>query len=311
VWAPTNNANSNTCKDCGGASGTFKGASCPREKTTVQTLTIKPGYWRTSLNSTVIGSCPSPEFCVGGRMNNTGSSICEVGHEGPFCMVCQENFYPGVVGNCIACTEGTLGKYLVIALLLGSVAFVAGIIVVFKPYKMISGSGWRRIRNLCKILFIFVQIMNSIPSIFDVLFPSPFKEFMSWLALPALDIDVASFLGCIQVTNYFSQTLAATLFPLSLIFLILMVYLLRVVLCARGPAQIARLRVKCIEAALLVVYVFLPVASRIIFGCFTCESFDDGSKVLVKDYSISCETQTYKFMVVFSGAMIAVWPVGP
>jgi len=309
VWAPTSKDDENNCKLCGGTSGTFMGASCPREQTTVQTLTVKDGYWRTSYNSTVIAPCPTPEFCVGG--NNSVSSICEVGHGGPFCMVCQEDYYPGVVGNCIACAKGTLGKYLVIGALLGSIALFAGLVLYFKPYKMISDAGWRRIRNLGKILFVFVQIMTSVPSVFDVLFPSPFKEVMDYLALPALDIDVAFFLGCIQVTTYYSQTLAATLFPISLIVIIFMAYVIRLVIFTLSPTQSARLRVKCIEAALLVVYIFLPVASRIIFGCFACESLDDGRRVLVKDYSLSCETQTYKFMVVFSGVMIAVWPVGP
>ena len=308
VWAPTSKDDRNKCKLCGGTSGTFMGASCPRGRTTVQTLTVKRGYWRTSHNSTVIASCPTPEFCAGG--NKSDSSICEVGHEGPFCMVCQRDYYPGVIGNCIACTEGTLGKYLVIGTLLGSVAVVTGLTVYFKPYKWITSTGWRRIRNLSKILFVFVQIMTSVPSVFDVLFPSPFKEVMDYLALPALDIDVASFLGCIQVTTYYSQTLAATLFPISLIVLIFMVYIFRLIIFTLSPSQSARLRVKCIEAALLVVYIFLPVASRIIFGCFACESLDDGRTVLVKDYSLSCETQTYKVMVVFSGIMIAVWPIG-
>ena len=44
--------------------------------------------------------------------------------------------------------------------------------------------------------------------------------------------------------------------------------------------------------------------------CFACESFDDGSLLLVADYSLSCETKLYKAMRFYSVLMLLVWPVG-
>jgi hypothetical protein len=59
-----------------------------------------------------------------------------------------------------------------------------------------------------------------------------------------------------------------------------------------------------------VLYVFLPVASRVVFGIFACETFDDGTIMLVADYSLSCSDERYMSYRFFSIAMLFVWPVG-
>ena len=81
---------------------------------------------------------------------------------------------------------------------------------------------------------------------------------------------------------------------------------------ARSNTSLERnlLRSRCQGAAILVVYVFLPVASRTIFGLFQCEAFDGGYKMLVADYSVSCNTDTYTLMYSFAITMLIIWPVG-
>lgn len=67
---------------------------------------------------------------------------------------------------------------------------------------------------------------------------------------------------------------------------------------------------RCMGIVLLVLYIFLPVSSRVVFGIFACESFDDGTNMLVADYSLSCNDKRYMGYRVFSIAMLFVWPVG-
>jgi hypothetical protein len=74
--------------------------------------------------------------------------------------------------------------------------------------------------------------------------------------------------------------------------------------------DVGTLRSQCTGASLLVLYVFLLVASRVLLGCFPCEEFDNGSHMLKAGYSISCESSTRNGMAVYSSVMALVWHVG-
>jgi hypothetical protein len=88
---------------------------------TIPTFELKPGYWRTSVNSSNIETCLNPEHCVGGP---NASSYCAEGHTGPLCATCKESY--GGVGrsenlSCSKCSGSTslavvLGLCLVILL---------------------------------------------------------------------------------------------------------------------------------------------------------------------------------------------------
>lgn len=67
------------CEECG--NGANKGIACPDEGTTLQTVTVEEGWWRSSSSSGEFRQCPQAELCVGGT---DGEDICEVGHTGPY-----------------------------------------------------------------------------------------------------------------------------------------------------------------------------------------------------------------------------------
>ena len=161
-------------------------------------------------------------------------------------------------------------------------------------------------------MFVFLQIISAIPIIFDVNFPAPLNQLLIFLGFPALDIDIATFVGCIDYSaDYYDQIVATSILPLGLILVIGAVYAAAEKLAGEGNGDAAtRLRNQCASVSVLLVYVVLPVASRIIFGCFSCEDFDDGSRLLVADYSLSCKTSVHGIMVIFSIIMVVVWPFG-
>ena len=70
------------------------------------------------------------------------------------------------------------------------------------------------------------------------------------------------------------------------------------------------LMTKCSGVVILVVYIFLPLSSRALFGCFRCEDFDDGSELLQADYSLSCKDDRYTLMVAYALVMLFIWPLG-
>lgn len=54
--------------------------------TTLETLKLEPGYWRTGNTSIDVRECPVAEACVGGTggTGRNGTNYCRDGHEGPY-----------------------------------------------------------------------------------------------------------------------------------------------------------------------------------------------------------------------------------
>ena len=326
VWIYNEKTETTGCVECG-EKGALNGADCPLVGTTVDTITLKFGYWRTSASSDDIRKCRQPEFCVGG---DDSEDYCEIGHTGPYCAVCLANYYPSVLGNCSECQDGTTQGYLMVGGIGLSIILIIAAVVKMKPHKRISETSYKRLKNLAKILFVFLQILCSVPVLFGVLFPNPFRNFLNVLGIPALTLPVATVMGCLFVSDYYMQLLVATLFPLAVNALVFLVYVAIVALrmrraqvdkintevriqamtATKGPSPDLRLFNTCVAISLLVVYVFLPAASRIIFGAFYCEPFDDGGRFLASDYSIDCREEKYKTMRIFAILMTCIWPVG-
>jgi hypothetical protein len=72
-----------SCKPCPG------GTVCPLDGGgKVETLQLKPGYWRSSIDSAVVYQCPNcADACMGGVLVATDDSdaSCEKGYYGPLC----------------------------------------------------------------------------------------------------------------------------------------------------------------------------------------------------------------------------------
>jgi hypothetical protein len=83
------------------------GIDCAKPGTTVPTLKLEPGFWRTSSTSTDVRHCPSPGACVG---SSDPSGYCAEGHTGAYCGVCLDGY--SEVGTsltgmtCVECTGG-------------------------------------------------------------------------------------------------------------------------------------------------------------------------------------------------------------
>lgn len=98
--------------------------------------------------------------------------------------------------------------------------------------------------------------------------PSPFSGLLSILSYLALDVPAATFLGCaFSDTDFYDQVLIVTLVPLGLVACVATAYY---VIFSRlrdngDPAKLASFRSKCEAVALVVLYIFLPIASQNIF----------------------------------------------
>lgn len=85
-----------SCEDCP------RGANCDGQGTTLQTLTIDPGWWRESNTSTNLYQCLYSSHCMGGN----GAKVCGAHRIGVLCGQCEENYKSsGKGGACEPCAE--------------------------------------------------------------------------------------------------------------------------------------------------------------------------------------------------------------
>ena len=108
----TRNENSTTVDDCVCPKGTFlaadrllcdniiSGVEETKDGMSLEFLRLMQGYWRTNEKSTDIRECPVKEACIGGNEIN---QYCRVGHEGPYCNLCEDGYSKDVYGLCREC----------------------------------------------------------------------------------------------------------------------------------------------------------------------------------------------------------------
>ena len=295
------------CEKCG-VSGGLKHAACSDEGTILSQISVDKGYWRTGPSSTDLRACLNPAYCKGGT---DAEYQCAAGSEGPYCQLCSRDFYMNIAQECERCDGSGIGRdgLLILGLLLTTVCMVGAI--AYSCQKEMPRKAKKRINSLGKIIFVFVQLLCSIPENFGTTFPSPFSSLVGGLGVMTFDVSLEAFVGCLFETSYYTQLIVATLFPVAVVASIALLFTFLTYRAADTAVDYKRiLLVSGQGAALLVVYVFVPITSRVIFGIFNCESFDNGSSMLVADYSLSCDDSERTGMVIFAVIMVVIWPIG-
>jgi len=129
-------------------------AVCP-SNTTLQTIKVKEGYWRDSLNTSKLYKCNN-DVCEGSQIVNTrrlssGSdhdSYCALGHIGPRCQVCLDKMqhFSRIEGRCVNC-PGQWRFFIPFII----VAIVIAVIVAVRAITMYPF--FREIFDKCQVLF--------------------------------------------------------------------------------------------------------------------------------------------------------------
>ena len=125
----TGDGHNATCRSC--PSGTL----CNQDGTTLASLCVKVGFWRSSQLSRIAKPCPYPSTCASGattdvRYNRTGNATCapDLGVAGVYCMLCQHprrDYFSQGHGRCVPCSnEIALSALVVVGLLLLPIAAI-------------------------------------------------------------------------------------------------------------------------------------------------------------------------------------------
>ena len=142
-----------------------RGLACDTPGLDMSTVILEPDYWRTSRSSLKIMGCQN-DRCIGGV--GAGNELCKEGHAGPRCGLCSPDYFNSITGACQPCEQTAVG--LSLGLIVAALVFV---VILWKCLVTRLGK-WarRRVRAFGKTMFVFVQIVVTLPAI--IRFPIPF-----------------------------------------------------------------------------------------------------------------------------------------
>jgi predicted outer membrane repeat protein len=291
-------------------------------------MDVDSGYWRLSQTSTEILQCPLPSSCLGGA-NTSSTSQCESGHQGPLCDVCDQGYTMNSAGSCVKCT--TSGR--LTTLILAPILILLFLIFVYATMKYrrfihdfaiyvtaflndkVKAFKLRTVRVKFKILIAFYQIAAQIGPAMSINYPSSYTKYLSVFYFLNFNILGFSEIQCIYDPSFYQTLLFTTLSPYLLVLIVSFLICARAIIAkrmnAKHPSYSWKTAITHIfSVGLYISYIALIPVSNIIFELFSCQEFDDGSRFLVADYSVDCNTDTYRSYLIYGAIMILLYPVG-
>ena len=317
------NTNSNnsvlpTCTECTSEFTCGKG-------TTIKSLDLKSHFWRPNENSITTYKCKNIFACKGGVINTTSDDLCQPGHKGPICDVCEKG-YSKDDGVCLKCPENqarTLGLTIFIPLV--CIVIIIFLIKTANP----SENKKEEVNGLVKIFMNYAQVF-SLASSFQINWPSLVrylferaKEFSS----PRISFYSSD---CAIGWSYYDKLIVYLLLPLFYMFMVtIVIAIMSLCYCNNKKKKIKTFssqvdidnyiasKPNCIEffraweKTAVVVGTFLswPTIVEKTLEVMNCEKVGD-TYYLVKDFSVTCYTSTHNTFLVISYFAIVIYGFG-
>ena len=211
------------------------------------------------------------------------------------------DYFKSIAGSCQPCKQTAVG--LSVGLIVAALVFV---VIVWKcVFTRLGKWARRRVRAFGKTMFVFVQIVVTLPGIIQLPMLPIFFDLLKILKIPALDLLLENLgLACVVDTDHFLQLMAMTILPPVLVLLVFCRNLIVAGFKARGAAEMT------VGPALVIVYAVFPISAATIFNTFMTESFDDGNERLAYDLSFDVTDHRYDPMVKYALVMVFVYPIG-
>ena len=310
------------------------GSACVEAGTSLASLPLKVGYYRTGSDSDDLRRCPDAGVdsgCVGGVSGGEGP--CRQGLEGPYCKVCEVRddsvYYNAKESSCMPCEGNALLTVLVVV---GGCAGVAGLLSLWMrlrhrlPLRVIAMLGWLwrlytqlSLRAKIKQMMSFYQVATRITEVYDLELPGAVVRLLESFDIININIEAMGLpLQCLGLGSY-GHSLAFTMFAPLLLAAAYALYHLAwpcvEALLARDPRCLRRGRPKeqlmaALPGLLVLSFLMFPMVSSAAFRAFSCEGFSNGRSFLRADYAIECGTADHRLVQSIAWLGILLYPVG-
>lgn len=288
---------------------------------------MNSNYWRSYQQSAILLQCPVYGVCLGGSNVTTQ---CTTGSTGAYCSVCSKGYVADQSGVCYDCNNGeTLATKLSVF-----IVFIVIALFIFVAYRfrnsvmrcyerflskqviaLLTSPKYKYMRVKIKILVAFFQIISSVGPALNIVFPPDFVTYTNYYSIFQLNVLSIPGVNCLFSPNYYSSLVITTLLPFiafALVAISLRIIVMRAKrLNSRRPYYTLRLSIHhTIMVAFVLSYFVLVDVSVKIFQVFQCERFDNGTILLVADYSISCNSPDRKTFLAYAIIMMFIYPIG-
>ena len=320
------NAEENVQKTkCSCVSGTynteFNGTNCVtcpdnficKKGSTIETLSLQPHYWRESKTTLNIYKCKNYFACKGGKILNSTDDLCQPGHKGPMCDVCERGWSKDD-GVCLKCPEN-VGRTMSLTIMIPVVCII--IIIFLIKTANPSTNKKEEVNGVVKIFMNYAQVF-SLASSFQINWPALIrylferaKEFSS----PRVSFYSSD---CVIGWNYYDKFIVYLTLPLVYIIMAtIIIFILSLCYCKKKKKKAATMSnndkkiylsnsPSCMEFFIawektaVVVGTFLswPTIVEKTLEVMNCEKIGE-KYYLVKDVSVTCYDSThYSYLIV-------------
>ena len=311
-----NTNNKNETISCSGCTDEF---ICGKG-TTIQTLNLKKNFWRENKDTINTYKCKNIYACKGGIITNHSDNLCQEGHKGPLCDVCEKGWAKDD-GVCLKCPENesrTIGLTILIPLI--CILLIIFLVKTANP----SNNKKEEINGVVKIFMNYAQVF-SLASSFQINWPGLIrylferaKEFSS----PRVSFYSSD---CAIGWSYYDKLIVYLALPLFYMLSVTMVIaIISLCYCSKKKKKVKKInsptsranylknKPTCLEffsaweKTAIVVGTFLswPTIVEKTLEVMNCEKIGS-NYYLVKDVSVSCyDSKHYQYLMVSYIAII-------
>ena len=329
-------------KICRGATNGSSNYQCYSSAAALEACALDKG-WATSFASSSSGGASSHHDHEQHR-----GSICRPRHEGIRCSVCETGTFKTAAGTCHSCGEFHLFRHASYAIERSISILLFVVLVTFIVWHLkgkllvVPGSDCDIFMGTLHSLWPQIQITASIGSTLQLGFPETCTWVLNTLgALVKFSVaPIASFvpMPCVVKShNYFTSVLACTIFPIFVIVALGLADLFQSMLRSKSSVRptashiIVGVDDSCVDEMqrvdtelsaptakkqrlihwvyLYTFFAYAPICG-ILFPMYSCERMANGESWLRIDSSIQCGTYEYKSMLVYTSAMVLLFPIG-
>lgn len=282
-------------------------------------LEYRGGYWRDGLTSahgvpwthstasssqngyhpsihTKFYRCPASRFC---HVNSSNGDIkCLENTRGPLCAACPEDSYRSSKGDCRTCKYDTSQAY--------APACVVGVVVLA---ALLARRAWHR-RTIAKnaavsrkmarllatvsvkfkLMLAYFQVVSLVGSVFEVPFPTWYREWMVSLSVFSLNIfDMLPFSCMAGGFNFHSRLFLAAFAGIILQVVVVLMYVLYRLRKGNDKDTGKDTSSSVLGWALFLLFLVYPPTSSTTFEAFNCNDLGKMGKYLRSDYTINCD----------------------
>jgi hypothetical protein len=290
------------------------GGNCTSLGTNLELLGTSKGYWRATDVTSAFHSCNPllPDTCIGTpKTSFDRDKQCKDGYTGLRCEVCdyEKDYVKKVGGSCGKCTkgEGSMALVGIIVVLLSVVIFGYCLAMgrcgrwcgVDVTYSNALAAVQERSMKL-RILLAFTQVCTRLKASFRLVLPGAVVNFfrvLSWFEFFDIFTLTAS-IECLQINDLIDAIWVQCFGALTL--------LLGAFALSKADPNTSL----WMDFVLGFSFLIYPSMTATLFSFFDCKKFEDGTRYLLPDPTIDCDSPRYSNTSNLVVLMIAVFVVG-